>query len=345
MLTRACLQWASSRLASPAACVQRTHSTARALTNYAELPTVALCGRDPLTIRGRDGTAGTQLALIPGHVAAALGLASQPIHIPAQHAGQASHAKGYAAVHVSKSEQQRVLSACASAMPLSEQQELAFMPGRAWLVGSAAASAEEQYLFTMSQAYLAWSTDMLFCPQDGTPLVPDHDGKRKVCEHGHQHFPRLDSIGIAAVLCPASTHVLLGRGLGFPPGLVSCLAGFLEPGETLEQGVAREVREEAGVQVLPEHVRYVASQSWPLPRGAHAQLMLGCVAHATSVDIVVDPSELEFAAWVPLDDVAAHLHCGEPLRVPGMPKAAQLPGSFAMAHTLLTHVVSQRSER
>ena len=306
---------------------------------------MALCGRDPLTIRGRDGTAGTQLALIPGHVAAALGLASQPIHIPAQHAGQASHAKGYAAVHVSKSEQQRVLSACASAMPLSEQQELAFMPGRAWLVGSAAASAEEQYLFTMSQAYLAWSTDMLFCPQDGTPLVPDHDGKRKVCEHGHQHFPRLDSIGIAAVLCPASTHVLLGRGLGFPPGLVSCLAGFLEPGETLEQGVAREVREEAGVQVLPEHVRYVASQSWPLPRGAHAQLMLGCVAHATSVDIVVDPSELEFAAWVPLDDVAAHLHCGEPLRVPGMPKAAQLPGSFAMAHTLLTHVVSQRSER
>jgi len=122
--------------------------------------------------------------------------------------------------------------------------------------------------------------------------------------------------------------VLLGRQAGFPAGMYSCLAGFLDPCETVEEGVRREVMEEAGVAVGA--VQVVQTQPWPVSRGAYAQIMIGCIAVATSdvtseeggmgVDgdamrlelpsIVVDEAELETAAWVPVAEAAEALDQG-----------------------------------
>src|SRR3546814_14355230 len=92
--------------------------------------------------------------------------------------------------------------------------------------------------------------------------------------------------------------VLLGRQPHFPPGMYSALAGFMEPGETMEEAVRREIFEEAGVPCGA--VRYIASQPWPFP----SSLMLGCVAEATAETIAIDPQELEEARWFSRDQNA-----------------------------------------
>eukprot|EP01120_Amphizonella_sp_Union-15-10_P010875 TRINITY_DN450_c0_g1_i1.p1 TRINITY_DN450_c0_g1~~TRINITY_DN450_c0_g1_i1.p1 ORF type:complete len:146 (-),score=31.06 TRINITY_DN450_c0_g1_i1:54-491(-) len=95
------------------------------------------------------------------------------------------------------------------------------------------------------------------------------------------------------VLSPDGKKCLLGRQKRFPKGLFTCLAGFIEPGETIEEGVRREAEEEAGVAI--GKVNYFSSQPWPMQGG---QLMIGCYAHALSVNIQVDQQELEDAMWV-----------------------------------------------
>jgi len=107
---------------------------------------------------------------------------------------------------------------------------------------------------------------------------------------GAHHFPRTDPVVI--MLITKGNRVLLGRNAVWPEGMYSLLAGFVEPGETVEAAVRREVLEEAGVPVGP--VRYLASQPWPFP----ASLMLGCHGEALDEAITVDPSELEDALWL-----------------------------------------------
>ena len=92
--------------------------------------------------------------------------------------------------------------------------------------------------------------------------------------------------------------VLVGRSPGWPTGMYSLLAGFVEPGETLEAAVRREVFEEAGVRV--GEVGYLASQPWPFP----ASLMFGCWGHATSTEITIDPAEIEDARWITREEMA-----------------------------------------
>jgi NAD+ diphosphatase len=107
---------------------------------------------------------------------------------------------------------------------------------------------------------------------------------------GAQHFPRTDPVTIMLVLDGAD-NVLLGRQPRFPPGVYSALAGFVEPGENIEEAVRREVREEAGI--VCERVRYHSSQPWPFP----SSLMIGCFAYAESKEIKLDQDELEDARW------------------------------------------------
>ena len=116
-------------------------------------------------------------------------------------------------------------------------------------------------------------------------------------------------------------RALVGRGKGWPAGRYSALAGFLEPGESIEEAVAREIREEAGVQV--GDVRYVASQPWPFP----SQLMIACIASARDDALAIDANELEDAIWVPRDQVRTVLAGGTGPFLP--------PPSYAIAHTLL----------
>jgi NAD+ diphosphatase len=150
--------------------------------------------------------------------------------------------------------------------------------------------APDTTLAGTARALFNWHRTHRFCAACGQPSQPAAAGWERHCPAcGTKHFPRTDPVVIMMV-----THgnsVLLGRQAAWPEGMYSALAGFVEPGETLEQAVAREVREEVGLTLGP--VRYLASQPWPFPNS----LMLGCIAEATGTEITLD-AELEAARWV-----------------------------------------------
>lgn len=140
-----------------------------------------------------------------------------------------------------------------------------------------------------------WLAATRFCTRCGGPLVLQASGHVLVCTDGHQHYPRTDPAVIMLISSgepgAADEACLLGRKSEWPPGRFSTLAGFCEPGESLENAVRREVAEEAGVRV--GEVSYVGNQPWPLP----ASLMLGFTGVALSREISVDDDELEEARW------------------------------------------------
>ena len=152
-------------------------------------------------------------------------------------------------------------------------------------------SPREAELAATARAVLHWHRSHAFCAACGGRSDMVHAGWQRHCPAcGTQHFPRTDPVVI--MLITKGNRVLLGRNAVWPEGMYSLLAGFVEPGETVEAAVRREVLEEAGVPVGP--VRYLASQPWPFP----ASLMLGCHGEALDEAITVDPSELEAALWL-----------------------------------------------
>jgi NAD+ diphosphatase len=152
-------------------------------------------------------------------------------------------------------------------------------------------SAREAELVATAKAVLGWHESHRFCARCGARSRMIEAGWQRQCpDCGARHFPRTDPVVIMLIL--SGNDVLMGRSPGWPEGMYSLLAGFIEPGETLEAAVRREVREETGVEV--SRVGYLASQPWPFP----ASLMMGCRGEALSRDIRVDPAELEDARWV-----------------------------------------------
>jgi NAD+ diphosphatase len=151
-------------------------------------------------------------------------------------------------------------------------------------------------LVATAKAVLGWHETHGFCSRCGAKSRMIEAGWQRLCpDCGARHFPRTDPVVIMLIL--SGNDVLMGRSPGWPEGMYSLLAGFVEPGETLEAAVRREVREEAGVEV--SRVDYLASQPWPFP----ASLMLGCKGEATSREIRVDPVELEDARWVSREEM------------------------------------------
>lgn len=151
-------------------------------------------------------------------------------------------------------------------------------------------------LATTAKAVLHWHRSHGFCSACGARSVMRMAGWQRGCPVcGAQHFPRTDPVVI--MLVTRGNRVLLGRSAAWPEGMYSLLAGFIEPGETIEAAVRREVAEETGVIV--GQVRYLASQPWPFP----ASLMIGCAGDALSSDIVIDPEELEAALWISREDM------------------------------------------
>lgn len=139
-------------------------------------------------------------------------------------------------------------------------------------------------------ALIAWHQNHRFCGRCGGESEMRAGGYKRVCRAcGREHFPRTDPVVIMLAL--RGDTCLLGRGPHFPPGSVSCLAGFVEPGETIEAAVRREILEESSVAI--GQVAYHASQPWPFPY----TLMIGCYAEATSSTIVIDANELEECRW------------------------------------------------
>jgi NAD+ diphosphatase len=187
---------------------------------------------------------------------------------------------------------------------------------------------EETAILAQARSLLAWHAAHPRCARCGGRTTSREGGYARRCAEegcGASHFPRSDPVVI--MLVHRGDRALLGRSVRdppFPPGLFSCLAGYVEPGESVEEAVRRELEEESGVRVGA--VRYHASQPWPFP----SQLMIGCLAEAASDEIRIDPTEVEEARWFTRDEVRAGLarwRAAEGFR---------LPPPITAAHVLAT---------
>jgi NAD+ diphosphatase len=178
-----------------------------------------------------------------------------------------------------------------------------------------------------AKALLHWHARHRFCSNCGHPTNATDGGWRRDCPHcGAQHFPRTDPVAI--MLAVRGDYCLMGRQSRFAPGMWSCLAGFVEPGESLEEAARRETLEEAGIRC--GRVRYYASQPWPFP----SSLMIGCHAEAISENIVVDRDELEDARWFSRDETTA-------MQMRTHPDGLGTPPPVAIAHHIIRAWVEQ----
>lgn len=157
-------------------------------------------------------------------------------------------------------------------------------------------SPREAELIATAKAVTGWHATHGYCARCGEKTVPTQAGWQRDCPScGARHFPRTDPVVI--MLITHEDAVLMGRSSFWPEGMYSLLAGFVEPGETIEAAVRREVMEESGV--LVGDVSYLASQPWPFP----ASLMIGCRGEALNREISLDQDELEDALWVDRKDM------------------------------------------
>ena len=171
------------------------------------------------------------------------------------------------------------------------------------------------------KAMLSWHARRTFCSNCGGRLGVSDGGWRRDCPHcGAQHFPRTDPVVI--MLTIDGDRCLLGRSPRFAENMWSCLAGFVEPGETFEDAARRETMEEAGIR--SGAVRYLCSQPWPFPMS----VMIGMHAQALSRDIVIDANELEAARWFHRDEAALLLSRTHP-------QGLVAPPRMAIAHHLI----------
>lgn len=165
-------------------------------------------------------------------------------------------------------------------------------------------------IFSEAHSVMHWLDRYQFCPTCGSSTKIADGGYKRVCDnkecrsHKGVHntcYPRVDPSLIMLVVSSDNTRCLLGRQKRFPPNMYSCLAGFMEPGECIEDTCRREVQEESGIKI--GHVNYCSSQPWPFP----AVLMLGCIAHARTDEITVVQGELEDVRWFPKAEVTLML--------------------------------------
>ena len=181
-----------------------------------------------------------------------------------------------------------------------------------------------------AKAILGWHARHRFCPNCSAATVLTQAGWRRDCPVCKaEHFPRTDPVVI--MLPIKGDRCVLGRSPRFPPTMWSCLAGFCEPGESIEEAVRREVAEEVGLACA--QVRYFASQPWPFP----SSLMIGCHAEAVSHDVVIDKSEIEDARWFDRAELKTML-----LRQ--HPQELSTPPPIAIAHHIIRDFVEHGSD-
>jgi NAD+ diphosphatase len=172
-----------------------------------------------------------------------------------------------------------------------------------------------------AKAMIDWHQRHGFCARCGHATTAADGGYRRICPNCNaEHFPRTDPVVI--MLATYGEECLVGRGKHFPAGMYSALAGFVEPGETIEEAVRRELKEESGIDTGA--VTYHATQPWPFP----SSLMIGCFAQALGKELVVDQTELAEARWLDRATVRAII---EGARVEGL----WLPPPVAIAHHLI----------
>ena len=188
-------------------------------------------------------------------------------------------------------------------------------------VAASIVSLKDAAIIAQAKAMIDWHQRHGFCARCGAPTKIMDAGYRRLCgKCNAEHFPRVDPVVI--MLATFGEACLVGRGKQFPPGMFSALAGFVEPGETIEEAVRRELMEEASVKV--GEVTYYATQPWPFP----SSLMIGCFAKAESRDAKVDENELAEVRWLERT-VARELIEGK--QIDGL----RVPPPIAIAHHLI----------
>jgi len=181
-------------------------------------------------------------------------------------------------------------------------------------------SYEAAALIAQAKAMIDWHQRHGFCPKCGHATNFVDAGYRRLCpDCKSEHFPRVDPVVI--MLATFDEVCLVGRGKQFPPGMFSALAGFVEPGETIEEAVRRELMEEASVKVA--EVTYYATQPWPFP----SSLMIGCFAKAESLDAKPDESELAEIKWLERSEARRLIDGGG--------GSIKVPPPIAIAHHLI----------
>ena len=189
-------------------------------------------------------------------------------------------------------------------------------------------SSEERSLLFYARSLAHWNAEQKFCHLCGYPTLPEEAGHVMGCinpDCAHKHFPRTDPATI--MLVHSDDHCLLGRQASWPEGMYSTLAGFVEPGEKLEEAVSREVKEESGIEV--KNIRYFGSQPWPFPQS----LMLGFFAEAQTKEITRG-AELEDVRW---------FHVAETKELLGK-LASRFPHLDTIARRLIRHWVEETME-
>ena len=177
-----------------------------------------------------------------------------------------------------------------------------------------------------ARSILDWHERYKYCAKCGAGNNIQICGHKLRCSNEScavEHFPRTDPVVIMLVESPNQKHCLLGRSFHYPDKLISALAGFMEPGESIEDAVRREIHEEAGI--LCHDISYYASQPWPFP----STLMIGCFARASSLELCLDPQEIEYAGWFSKSDVQQLLESKHPRFLPPQP--------IAIAFHLINH--------
>ena len=185
--------------------------------------------------------------------------------------------------------------------------------------------AGEAAILGEARSLIDWHARHRFCAQCGSPTRVTAAGWVRRCpECKASHYPRSDPVTIMLVV--RDEVALLGRNRRRPGNRFSCLAGFMEPGETLEEAVRREVHEESGIEV--GRVRYLACQPWPFP----SSLMMGFLCEGLTEEITVDPEEIAEARWFPREQIRAMVE--RAATGPDDPTQLSIPGPVAIAHHL-----------
>jgi NAD+ diphosphatase len=190
----------------------------------------------------------------------------------------------------------------------------------------------EAAILAEARSLIDWHSRHGYCAQCGSPTRVTAAGWVRRCpECKASHYPRSDPVGIMLVV--RGERALLGRNKRRPGNRFSCLAGFMEPGETLEEAVRREVHEESGIEV--GEVRYLACQPWPFP----SSLMMGFLCEGLTEKITVDPEEIAEARWFEREDIRAMV--ARAATGPDDPTQLSIPGPVAIAH----HICRRWSNR
>jgi NAD+ diphosphatase len=258
----------------------------------------------PLSVKGPDGRAEAGF-LAPGLAEGLMGEGVEPVFL-----GLDAKGRPYFALDITAAADPETAGPIAGLGVFKDMRALA-----------AEIDAGDTAILGQAKALVDWHARHRFCAACGAPTAPREGGYKRVCAAcGAEHFPRTDPVVI--MLATAGDTCLLGRGRNFPKGMFSALAGFIEPGESIEEAVAREIEEEAGIKI--GSVTYHSTQPWPFP----SSLMIGCIAEAETTEITVDESELAEARWVGRETILATL-------AGNGPSGFWVPPPLAIAHQLI----------